>query len=68
MAKRNRQANDSQATETEFKGLVGLDELIQQSARQIIQQAIEAELKTLLEHYSNVKTLDGRCQVAGLVT
>jgi transposase-like protein len=34
--------------------------LIQQGARQIIQQAIEAELTTLLERYDNVKTLDGR--------
>jgi len=38
----------------------GLDDLIQQGARQIIQQAIEAELTTLLERYDNVKTLDGR--------
>ena len=37
-----------------------LDELIQQGARQVIQQAIEAELATLLEQYGNVKTLDGR--------
>ena len=29
-------------------------------ARQVIQQAIEAELATLLEHYANVKTLTGR--------
>lgn len=36
----------------------GLDELIQQGARQIIQQAIEAELATLLERFDNVKTLD----------
>src|SRR6478735_2183416 len=38
----------------------GLDDLIQQGARQIIQQAIEAELATLLERFDNVKTLDGR--------
>ncbi|OYR25101.1 IS256 family transposase [Brucella grignonensis] len=38
----------------------GLDELIQQGARRVIQQAIEAELATLLEQYGNVKTLDGR--------
>ncbi|AJY39208.1 transposase, Mutator family protein [Burkholderia humptydooensis] len=43
-----------------MKGLPGLDDLIQQGARQIIQQAIEAELAALLEQYSNVKTLDGR--------
>ena len=38
----------------------GLDDLIQQGARQIVQQAIEAELAALLERYNNVKTLDGR--------
>jgi putative transposase len=38
----------------------GLDDLIQQGARQIIQQAIEAELASLLERFDNVKTLDGR--------
>lgn len=38
----------------------GLDDLIQQGARQIVQQAIEAELAALLERYDNVKTLDGR--------
>ncbi|SAL82885.1 transposase, mutator type [Caballeronia terrestris] len=38
----------------------GLDDLIQQGARQIIQQAIEAELATLLERFDNVRTLDGR--------
>ena len=37
-----------------------LDDLIQQGARQIVQQAIEAELAALLERYDNVKTLDGR--------
>jgi ribosomal protein L4 len=31
----------------------GLDELIQHGARQIIHQAIEAELATLLEQYGN---------------
>lgn len=34
--------------------------MIQQGARQIIQQAIETELTTLLEQYSNMTTLDGR--------
>lgn len=38
----------------------GLDDLIQQGARQIVQQAIEAELASLLERFDNVKTLDGR--------
>jgi transposase-like protein len=37
-----------------------LDDLIQQGARQIIQQAVEAELATMLEQYSNVKSIDGR--------
>jgi putative transposase len=36
-----------------------LDELIQQGARQIIQQAVEAELATMLEQFSNVKSIDG---------
>ncbi|MBC8733452.1 IS256 family transposase [Paraburkholderia sp. UCT2] len=40
--------------------LGSLDDLVQRGARQIIQQAIEAELATLLEQYGNVKTLDGR--------
>ena len=39
---------------------LGLDDLIRQGARQIIQQAIEAELAALLEDYANVKTLHGR--------
>lgn len=37
-----------------------LDELIQQGARQIIQQAVEAELASMLEQYSNVRSIDGR--------
>lgn len=37
-----------------------LDDLIQQGARQIIQQAVEAELAAMLEQYSNVKSIDGR--------
>src|ERR1700759_270090 len=37
-----------------------LDDLIQQGARQIIQQAVEAELAGMLERYSNVKSIDGR--------
>ena len=39
---------------------LGLDDLIHQGARQIIQQAIEAELAHLLEEYDNVKTLNGQ--------
>ena len=39
---------------------VGLDELVRRGARQVIQQAIESELATLLEQYANVTTLAGR--------
>lgn len=39
---------------------VSLDELIRRGARQVIQQAIEAELAQLLEQYANVKTLTGQ--------
>ncbi len=60
MAKSTHEANRSQATETDIKGAPGLDDLIQQGARQIIQQAIEAELATLLEQYSNERTIDDR--------
>lgn len=60
MAKRNRQADSSQAAQAQIKGTVGLDDLIQEGARQIVEQAVEAELKALLERYSNVKTRDGR--------
>jgi len=49
MAKRTQEANTSQAAATELKGPRGLDDLIQQGARQIVQQAIEAELTALLD-------------------
>jgi len=49
MAKRTQEGNNSQAAATEMKGPLGLDDLIQQGARQIIQQAIEVELAALLE-------------------
>ena len=39
---------------------IGLDELVRQGARQIIQQAVEAELTELLAQFENVKTLQGR--------
>lgn len=39
---------------------VGLDELVRRGARQVIQQAIEAELAQLLDRYANVKTLSGK--------
>jgi len=38
----------------------GLDDLIRRGARQVIQQAIEAELFELLEQYTNVKTFTGK--------
>ena len=61
MAKRTQETNSSQAAEADIKGaLSGLDDLIQQGARRIIEQAIEAELAAMPEQYSNVKTIDGR--------
>ena len=39
---------------------VGLEDLIRRGARDVIQQAIEAELAQLLEQYENVKTLAGQ--------
>lgn len=39
---------------------MGLDELVRRGARQVIEQAIEAELSELLAQYSNVRTLAGR--------
>jgi Transposase, Mutator family len=39
---------------------LGLDELVRQGARQVIQQAIEAELAELLERFANVKTMHGQ--------
>ena len=39
---------------------LGLDELVCHGARQVIQQAIEAELSELMEQFANVKTLQGQ--------
>jgi putative transposase len=39
---------------------LGLDELVRHGARQVIQQAIEAELTALLERFENVKTMHGQ--------
>lgn len=39
---------------------VGLDELIRRGARQVIEQAIDAELAELLERFGNVRTLHGQ--------
>jgi len=50
-------------TEMQSPGLpeigLGLEDLIRQGARQVIQQAIDAELAQLLEQYENVKTITG---------
>ena len=52
---------DKQETATGLAEIgTSLDELVRRGARQVIQQAIEAELATLLEQYANVKTLAGR--------
>ncbi len=54
----------SKFTEKEVVGLsqggLGLDDLVRQGAREVIQQAIEAELSVLLERLANVKTLHGQ--------
>src|SRR5271165_4449800 len=39
---------------------VGLDDLVRRGARQVIQEAIEAELAELMESLGNVKTIHGR--------
>ena len=53
-----------QDTQEQTAGLseigLGLDDLIRHGARQVIQQAIEAELEQLLEQYRNVRTLHGK--------
>ena len=55
MKKSTKETNGSKA-----ETVSALDELIQQGARQMIQQAVEAELASMLEQYSNVKSIDGR--------
>jgi transposase-like protein len=53
-----------QSTEKQAAGLseigLGLDDIIRRGARQVIQQAIEAELAQLLDAYQNVTDLNGR--------
>lgn len=39
---------------------LSLDDLVRRGARQVIHQAVEAELAQLLEHYQNVKVLHGQ--------
>lgn len=52
---------DKQETQNGLSEIgLGLDELVCRGARQVIQQAIEAELAELLAQYANVKTLGGR--------
>lgn len=51
--------NEMQATGPSEIGL-GLDDIIRRGARDVIQQAIEAELAQLLDQYENVKTLSGQ--------
>jgi hypothetical protein len=54
----------SKDTEKAVVGLsgagLGLDELVRHGARQVVQQAIEAELAELMERFANVKTLQGQ--------
>lgn len=50
-----------QETQASPEGMgLSLDDLVRRGARQVIQQAIEAELAELLAQYSNVRTLTGR--------
>ena len=39
---------------------LGLDDLVRRGARQVIEEAIEAELAELMERFGNVKTLQGQ--------
>ncbi len=54
-----RKDKQEQAVGLEEIGM-SLDDIVRRGARQVIQQAIEAELAQLLEQYENVKTLQGR--------
>lgn len=54
-----KQSNKKQVAGLSEIGL-GLDDIIRRGARQVIQQAIEAELSQLLEQYENVKTMSGQ--------
>lgn len=60
----NKPSTMSKDTEKAVVGLsgvgLGLDELVRHGARQVIQQAIEAELAELMERFANVKTLQGQ--------
>jgi transposase-like protein len=54
-----KQSNEKQSPGLPEIGLT-LDDLIRRGARQVIGQAIEAELAQLLEQYDNVKTFTGQ--------
>lgn len=52
---------DKQETQNDLPEIgMSLDDLVRRGARQVIQQAIEAELAALLEQYANVTTLAGK--------
>lgn len=53
-----KKSNEKQAVGLSEIGL-GLDDIIRRGARDVIQQAIEAEFLQLLEQYANVKTFRG---------
>ena len=59
-ATQGKNAGQGQGDELAIFGPMGLDDLIQQGARQIIQQVIETELAEMLERYSNVTTISGK--------
>ena len=59
-ATQGKNAGQDQGAVPAITGSLGLDDLIQQGARQIIQQAIETELAEMLERYSNVTTISGK--------
>lgn len=49
-------AKDKQETESGLAEIgTSLDELVRCGAQQVIQQAIKAELATLLDHYTSAK-------------
>lgn len=59
-ATQGKNAGQGQSNELAISGSLGLDDLIQQGARQIIQQAIETELAEMLDRFSNVTTISGK--------
>ena len=55
-----KKSNEKQSGSPSSEIGLGLEDLIRQGARQVIQQAIDAELAHLLEQYENVKTFSGQ--------